>query len=90
MSGFVLGWSRKPNRPLVSPFDFRFRVSFPEKNPEWPGVPFSPEPLRFFWARKVAEDLHRVDETANGNAREANEERITEATRGVESLHRKP
>ena len=37
------------------------------------------EPLRFFWARKQAEDLCRSEESANGNAKEANAERVTEA-----------
>lgn len=44
---------------------------------------------QFFWARRVAEDLHLADGSANSNGRDAAAERSGEATEDVEALHRK-
>jgi len=45
---------------------------------------------QLFWARKLADDLHLMDGSTNGNGREATEERTGEATEDVEALPRKP
>lgn len=45
---------------------------------------------RFFWARKLAEDLRPAVGSANGNLREATKERTGGVTEGVETAHRKP
>ncbi len=44
------------------------------------------ERREFFWARKVAEDLHLAHGIANGNGREAGEERSPEPRTSVEEL----
>jgi hypothetical protein len=42
----------------------------------------------FFWARKVADDLHLADGSANGNGSGTTEKRTGEAAEGAEAVHR--
>jgi len=48
------------------------------------------EPGPFFWARKLAEDLHAAHRSANGNRSGADGETTGQATEDIEASHRKP
>jgi hypothetical protein len=48
------------------------------------------ERRQFFWARKVADELHLAEGSADGNGSEATAERTAEAKEGVGALGRNP